>query len=152
MKRIDHFFNICELPKGSQSSADAAEPVAVIEEAESSGSAVVVASNKSNECDDEGGHEGGSLSGRKFQVHWKSKYNWIEYREHNDDKEDKECVFCAVCTKAVAMQMALPTSSREKDSYAAFVVNGFSNWKKTLDRFSTHERSELHKAAVSAPR
>ena len=112
MKRIDHFFKICELPKGSQSSADAAEPVAVMEEVDSSGSAVVVASNKSNECDDEGGHEGG------------------EYREHNDDKEDKECVFCAVCTKAVAMQMALPTSSREKDSYAAFVANGFSNWKK----------------------
>ena len=66
MKRIDHFFKICELPKGSQSSA---EPVAVMEEADSSGSAVVVASNKSNECDDEGGHEGGSLSGRKFQVH-----------------------------------------------------------------------------------
>ena len=34
------------------------------------------------------------------------------------------------------------------ESYAAFVVNGFSNWKKALDRFSTHERSELHKAAV----
>ena len=49
------------------------------------------------------------------------------------DKEDKECVICAVCTKAVAMQMALPTSSREKDSYAAFVVNGFSNRKKALD-------------------
>ena len=48
------------------------------------------------------------------------------------------------------MQMALPTSSREKDSYAAFVVNGFSNRKKALDRFSTHERSELHKAAVLA--
>ena len=31
----------------------------MMEEADSSGSAVVVASNKSNECDDEGGHEGG---------------------------------------------------------------------------------------------
>ena len=73
MKRIDHFFKICELPKGSQSSADAAEPVAVMEEADhSSGSAVVVASIKSNECDDEGGHERGSLSGRIFQVHWKN--------------------------------------------------------------------------------
>ena len=40
----------------------------MMEEADSSGSAVVVASNKSNECDDAGGHEGGSLSGRKFQV------------------------------------------------------------------------------------
>ena len=37
-----------------------------------------------------------------------------------------------------------------KDSYEAFFVNGFSNWKKALDRFSTHERSELHKAAVLA--
>ena len=43
MKRINHFFKLCELPKGSRSSADAAEPVAVMEEADSSGSAVVVA-------------------------------------------------------------------------------------------------------------
>ena len=60
----------------------------------------MVASNKSNYiC--EGGHEGGSLPGRKFQVNWKSKYNWIEYKEHNNDKEDKAV--------HVAMQMALPT-------------------------------------------
>ena len=78
-------------------------------------------------------------AGRKLQVRWKARYNWIEY------KQDKDCT---VCTKAVSMQMPLPTTSREKDSYAAFVVNGFSNWKKALDRFSTHERSELHKAAV----
>ena len=29
-------------------------------------------------------------------------------------------------------------------------VNGFSNWKKALDRFLTHERSELQKATVLA--
>ena len=28
----------------------------------------MVASNKSNECDDEGGHEGGSLSGRVCKI------------------------------------------------------------------------------------
>ena len=146
MKRIDHFFKICELPKGSQSSADAAEPAAVMEEADSSSSVVGVRLwwprirvmnvmmrevMKEVVC--------------QVEVHWKSKYNWIEYREHNDDKEDKECVFCAVCTKAVAMQMALPTSSRNKNSYAAFVVNGFSNWKKALDRFSTHESQSCTK-------
>ena len=82
-------------------------------------------------------------SGIKFQISWKAKYIWIEYNT------DKHRVFCSACTNAVKLQMPLPTTSREKDSYAAFVINGFSNWKRALDRFSAHERSELHKAAVS---
>jgi hypothetical protein len=28
-------------------------------------------------------------------------------------------------------------------------LNGFSNWKKALDRFKSHENSDFHKAAVS---
>ena len=34
---------------------------------------------------------------------------------------DKCCVFCSACTNAVKLQMPLPTTSREKDSFAAFV-------------------------------
>jgi len=81
--------------------------------------------------------------GRKFQEHWRTKYNWITY------DAERDCVYCGTCKKAVEMKMPLPTQSREKDSYAAFVENGFSNWKKALDRFFSHERSEFHKAAVS---
>ena len=47
------------------------------------------------------------------------------------------------------MKMPLPRSSREKDSYEAFILNGFSNWKKALQIFGSHERSELHRASVS---
>ena len=34
---------------------------------------------------------------------------------------DKRLVFCSACTNAVKLQMPLPTTSREKDLYAAFV-------------------------------
>jgi Domain of unknown function (DUF4371)/hAT family C-terminal dimerisation region len=84
-----------------------------------------------------------SGGGRKFQEHWKSKYSWITY------DAERDCVYCGTCKNAVEMKMPLPTQSREKDSFAAFVEKGFSNWKKALDRFFSHERSEFHKAAIS---
>ena len=34
---------------------------------------------------------------------------------------DKCRVFCSACTNAVKLQMLLPATSREKDSYAAFI-------------------------------
>ena len=37
-------------------------------------------------------------SGRKFQLSWKAKYNWIEYNT------DKRCVICSACTNAVKLQ------------------------------------------------
>ena len=40
-------------------------------------------------------------SGRKFQLSWKAKYNWIEYNM------DKRRVFCSACTNAVKLQMPL---------------------------------------------
>ena len=51
-------------------------------------------------------------SGRKFQLSWKAKYNWID---------GQTSCLCSACTNAVKLQMPLPTTSREKDSYAAFV-------------------------------
>lgn len=70
------------------------------------------------------------------------RFNWI----HHDN--EKDVVFCNRCVEAVKMKMPLPKSSREKDSYQTFVVNGYSNWKKALQRFNSHERSEFHKSAV----
>jgi len=81
-------------------------------------------------------------TGRKFQSSWKENHSWI----HHD--KQKDLVFCHSCVEAVEMKMPLPTSSREKDSYQTFVVNGFSNWKKAIERFDSHERSEFHKSAV----
>ncbi|XP_064468707.1 zinc finger MYM-type protein 1-like [Ornithodoros turicata] len=46
--------------------------------------------------------------------------------------------------------MSLPSTSRDRDSYLSFVTNGFSNWKKALHRFQTHEASSHHKAATNA--
>ena len=44
--------------------------------------------------------------------------------------------------------MPLPTESREKYSYYTFVERGFTNWKKAIERFKSHERSGFHKSAV----
>lgn len=46
------------------------------------------------------------------------------------------------------IQAPLPTriSSTELKSIDAFVHNGFSNWKKSLERFAIHEKSGIHKS------
>ena len=84
--------------------------------------------------------------GRQYQPKWAEKYNWLSFDTL------KNCVYCSECKKAVQMSMPLPKSSREKDSYLTFVENGFSNWKKALDRFQSHENSEFHRAAISMVR
>ena len=48
------------------------------------------------------------------------------------------------------MKLPLPNTSRDKDSHLAFVTNGFSNWKKALLRFKSHEGSNFHKEACRA--
>ena len=44
-------------------------------------------------------------SGRKYQLSWKAKYNWIEYNT------DKRRVFCSACTNAVKLQMPVTRGS-----------------------------------------
>uniref|UniRef100_H3B1Z5 TTF-type domain-containing protein n=1 Tax=Latimeria chalumnae TaxID=7897 RepID=H3B1Z5_LATCH len=67
---------------------------------------------------------------------------WISY----DTIKDK--VFCDTCCSANKIQLTLPATSRDCKSYSAFVKEGFSNWKKAIERFGTHEKSNLHRAAV----
>nr|XP_014353666.1 PREDICTED: zinc finger MYM-type protein 1-like [Latimeria chalumnae] len=81
---------------------------------------------------------------RSYQSNWKNKFNWISY----DTIKDK--VFCDTCCSANRMQLPLPATSRDSESYTAFVKEGFSNWKKAIERFGTHEKSNLHRAAVSS--
>jgi len=80
--------------------------------------------------------------GRTFQSHWIKQHGWVSY------DEDKGRVHCSICVQAISMQMPLPNTSRDKDAYEAFVVNGFSNWKKALERFASHEKSSFHRASV----
>ena len=41
-------------------------------------------------------------SGRKFQLSWKAKYDWID---------GQTSCLCSACTNAVKLQMPLPTTS-----------------------------------------
>ena len=38
---------------------------------------------------------------------------------------------------------------RQLSSIKCFVEDGFSNWKKILEKFQAHEKSDFHRAAVS---
>ena len=46
-------------------------------------------------------------------------------------------------------RLLLPTESREQDSAAAFVTNGFNCWK-AIGKFKLHEASQFHRAAVDS--
>ena len=81
--------------------------------------------------------------GWTFQASWKGKLAWIVY----DAAKNK--VFCEVCTVAKNMGAPLPSTTNDKESLRAFEQDGFSSWAKALERFQTHEKSKLHRAAVS---
>ena len=53
-------------------------------------------------------------------------------------------VFCHVCCSA--RKHDLVTFS--KCCSLTFVEGGFSNWKKALQRFADHEKSEMHREAM----
>ena len=74
---------------------------------------------------------------RSIQASWYKKHPWIivcisRYR-----------VFCHSCR--IAKQNGLVSNFRNN----IFVGDGFSNWKKALENFEEHERSDNHKEAVA---
>ena len=80
---------------------------------------------------------------RNYQRSWKETYPWVVY------DSTKEKVFCGICSKAVEMAVPLPfPSGREKRSLQTFVHEGYSNWKKAIERFKRHEKSDMHRAAA----
>ena len=80
--------------------------------------------------------------GRSFQESWKQMFDWLFY------ESEKERAFCSTCKTASDEGMALPTSSTQISSFKCFVENGFKNWKKALEKFRSHEKSDFHRAAA----
>ena len=76
-------------------------------------------------------------SARSIQPAWYSKHPWISVCASSYK------IFCHVCCSA--SKQGLISS---KPSNAPFVEGGFSNWKKALQRFSSHENSGMHREAV----
>ena len=80
--------------------------------------------------------------GRTFQESWKQKFNWLIY------ENEKQRAFCSTCKAARDENMPLPTSSKQMSSAKCFVEDGFGNWKKALEKFQSHEKSDFLRAAV----
>lgn len=74
---------------------------------------------------------------RRFLSSWTDKFPWLNYNAERD------IVLCNVC-KAVRKRNLLMCSKKD----AAFLDKGFSNWKKAIEKFESHESSDCHKEAV----
>ena len=70
-------------------------------------------------------------------------FHWLFY------ENEKKRVFCSTCESAADEGMPLPTLSTQISSIKCFVENGFDNWKKALEKFRSHKKSDFHRAAVS---
>ena len=75
---------------------------------------------------------------RSIQPAWYSKHPWITVCATSYK------ILCRVCCSA--NKQGLITS---RPSNVPFVEGGFSNWKKALQWFSSHEKSGMHREAVS---
>ena len=75
---------------------------------------------------------------RSIQTSWYVKHPWISVC-HSSYK-----IFCHVCCNAKSQNL-IHFSSHYNPT---FVEGGFSNWKKALQRFASHEKSEMHKEAL----
>ena len=75
---------------------------------------------------------------RKIQPNWFMKYPWISVCTSTFR------IFCATCRGAKKFGQ-LTLSKHQK---SAFVEDGFGNWKKGLQKFLEHEKSDMHREAA----
>ena len=76
---------------------------------------------------------------RSIQASWYKKHPWISVCTSSYK------VFCYVCCSARSQDL-INFTKRYK---LAFVEGGFCKWKKALQRFSEHEKSEMHREAMT---
>ena len=74
-----------------------------------------------------------------FQKSWYEKFPWLHV------SMGTEGVLCFHCSKY--FKAGKPAQAKSIDP--AFISTGFYNWKKALEKFSMHEKSEGHKVAVT---
>ena len=71
---------------------------------------------------------------RSAQEKWFQDFPWLSY-DVNLDK-----VFCFHCSKAFKEKKIFG-----KNFEPAFISNGYNNWKKAIEKFRLHEKSDCHK-------
>ena len=82
-----------------------------------------------------------TVKGRNFQFQqkWFEKYT----RFHFDTASGR--ILCHICATAKQDNL-LDLAKRANDS---FLSKGFKNWKKGIEKFDAHERSNTHRLALS---
>ena len=78
---------------------------------------------------------------RAFQGTWFNDFPWLHYDETNDK------VLCHTCMMRAEFEGKLRTA-RNKDP--VFVIDGYCNWKKVLERFREHQTSACHLLAIDS--
>ena len=81
---------------------------------------------------------GKNTKNRSCQHEWFQKFDWLHYHTENDR------VYCFYCQKAFKEKLLL-NSPKEM----TFIENGFHNWKKALESFKQHDKSDCHLDALS---
>ncbi|XP_062511818.1 zinc finger MYM-type protein 1-like [Corticium candelabrum] len=76
---------------------------------------------------------------RKFMPSWYEKFPWISVCITN------KTVFCGCCRYGHNTALFQTFAKRAE---TAFTIDGFCNWKKALEKFSKHERSDAHCLAM----
>jgi hypothetical protein len=76
---------------------------------------------------------------RTFKDEWTTTYPWLTF-----DKSVGKA-FCVTCQKANELHLL----DNAKTVKAAFIIDGFNDWKHAIDRFSGHEKSDCHRCAVT---
>lgn len=74
-----------------------------------------------------------------FQVSWYMEFKWLHVAKNCDG------VSCFYCTRYLHI---CPDKVLASKMETAFTGRGFKNWKKALDKFREHERSEAHSQAL----
>lgn len=78
-------------------------------------------------------------TGRSCKYAWFEKFTWLSYDYESD------VVFCNLCRIAFKERGENATAVE-----LCFIHNGFNNWKKAVEKFQCHEKSQFH--CVSASR
>lgn len=74
-----------------------------------------------------------------FQKNWYNRFPWLHFNP------GVQGVLCFFCCKAFHTD----TSPLAKNAEPAFISSGYKNWRKAIERFVLHEKSESHKTAMT---
>jgi hypothetical protein len=124
----------CLAEISSAASALETEPTAT-----ASGPALVIAETSEKPNLSQSVRKPSVLLVHSFKSEWSKTFPWLFY----DGQLRK--AFCATCKEANDKRLV----DNAKFVKGAFITDGFSDWKHTLERFRGHEKSDCHRCAVT---